>query len=216
MIAQGTRPRSQETWKASVAVAFLASVSAAVAAPAVATARELPPVAGGDSTLTIDVTGSVVSQCGAPIAPPSLALTNSSTALLASGSASFNITLSCNAPFRLRAVSANGALVLQDNQPGSAVGLTPGKFTNSVPYTAALTLNTDRGAISQSCDSATLVAIGSCAFAGAASGQGLSSGDGVAMGLASTLAISWGAQDGVIRRAGAYADSITIAVEVRP
>lgn len=160
------------------------------------------------STLTIDLTGRVTARCGFKAAPPSSV---SVPDLRAPGSLNESFTLDCNTPFRLRVSSQNGVLALQ-SPPANA----PAAMAQSQPYQVEVKFGTDLDPnIDETCGSTTLqTKAGGCVFFGDHSGQGLSSGRGVAIGSQGALNISWTAPTSTLV-AGVYVDTLTIVVEAR-
>lgn len=160
------------------------------------------------STLTIDLTGRVAARCGFKAAPPSSV---SVPDLRSPGALNESFTLDCNTPFRLRVSSQNGVLALQ-SPPANA----PAALGQSQPYQVEVKFGTDLDPnIDEICASTALqTKAGGCDFFGDHSGQGLSSGNGVAIGSQGALNISWTAPTSTLV-AGVYVDTLTIVVEAR-
>jgi len=191
----------------SPALVVSASAVSLLAAP-LAHAADSGRAPGAPDALTLDLRGHVASHCGFQTPPPKSVDFGD---LTVAGSASAAFTLNCNAPFRLRISSANGAMALQNPPQAAPVG-----FDQSDPYQLAVSFATDLGAVSSgACDSSDLkTSSGRCPCYGAGPGQGLSSGDGVSIGKDGAVSLSWSAPRTKLV-AGAYADTITIVVEVR-
>ncbi len=159
------------------------------------------------STLTVDLTGTVRARCGFKTPPPT---TVSVADLTVAGSLNEAFVLDCNTPFRLRISSQNGQLDLQ-HAPAS----TPAAFGQSDPYQVEVKFSTDVGDVDETCASTALQSRkGGCDFYGDHSGQGVSSGKGVAIGGQGSLGVSWTAPTSTLA-AGQYGDTLTITVEAR-
>ena len=187
-----------------------AGAFALLAGVATAAYADNAPVNGpgnGGSTLTIDLRGTVRARCGFKTPPPtSVSVVDLTTA----GSLSEAFVLDCNTPFRLRISSQNGQLDLQ-NPPASA----PAALGQSDPYQVEVEFSTDLGNVDETCASTALQSKkGGCGFFGEHSGQGVSSGKGVAIGAQGSLGVSWSAPTTTLV-AGQYADTLTITVEAR-
>jgi hypothetical protein len=88
-------------------------------------------------------------------------------------------------------------------------------FTNTLDYNLQLQLSTDAGALSATCDAGALAGGGGgCAYYGNCAGQGLSSGEGVALKAPATLKFDWTTAPKRLV-AGTYTDTVTIVVEAR-
>jgi hypothetical protein len=191
--------------------AFGKRVSPCAAAGAFGLLLAIAPAAHADNdggnTLTIDLTGRVRAHCGFKTPPP-----NSVTVqdLSSAGSLSEPFTLDCNTPFRLRVSSQNGTLALK-----SAAADAPAAFGQSDPYQLEVKFSTDLGNVDETCASTELHSSGGgCDFFGDKTGQGVSSGKGVALGSQGALNISWTAPTTTLV-AGQYVDTLTIVVEPR-
>lgn len=161
-------------------------------------------IVGDPQTLTVDLTGQVPGRCGFSTPPADHPVLGN---LAAAGSLTLSFAVDCNTPFRVRAVSANGGL-----KTGSA---TADGFTNLLDYSLRLQLATDAGGIDATCNADALVsAAGGCAYYGATAGEGLSSGQGVALNASGALKFGWTTSPQRLV-AGDYSDTLTIVVEAR-
>ncbi|HEY1750673.1 MAG TPA: hypothetical protein VGG29_05385 [Caulobacteraceae bacterium] len=163
--------------------------------------------ANTSGAVTIDLSGRVRARCGFQTPPPSSVDVDLSVA----GSVSEAFVLDCNTPFRLRVASEHGTLALNDADGA------PAQLGRSDPYQVEVKFKTDLGAFDETCDAADLKGRhggGGCAFYGDRCGEGLSSGDGVAIGQSGALNVSWTAPATTLV-AGRYADTLTIVVEAR-
>jgi hypothetical protein len=116
------------------------------------------------------------------------------------GSYVSHYTVNCNAPFRHTAVSLHGGM-----QRTEVTELPPG-YAAQFPYTVAVNLPTDTGAIAYTCSSADMAgATPSCGSA--------TSGGGIAIGKQGTLTVSWQPQLSLMD--GTYTDTITLTLETQ-
>lgn len=165
-----------------------------------ALAEDLPPVRlGAPVSLTLDLTGRIATRCGFATAP---AVTANFGDLAATGSLALPFKLDCNTPFEVKVASSNGALAR--SEPIDA----PAPYTAKLDYAIALSVDTDLATVAAQCMAGALTA-SSCAL-----GAGLSSGDGVGIGTAGSLTLSWTPPVKTLV-AGSYRDQITLTVEVR-
>jgi spore coat protein U-like protein len=175
----------------------------AAAAPSICLADATP--VGDPQSVTVDVVGTVPGHCGFTTTPSGQTIPGD---LSQGGSLTIDFGVNCNAPFLVRASSKNGAFLT--DQPAVGDGL-----ANQLDYSLHLTLATDLGALDATCNADALTAgAGGCAFYGTATGQGLSSGDGVAINQSGSLQFGW-TQSAKQLVAGSYSDTLTIVVEVR-
>jgi len=182
--------RSRDHRRAGVGV-LLFFASAVVSAPASA------------DVVTVTAQGTIPSSCG-------LALQNAFGAanLNADGSISASALVNCNAPYRIRASSANGAL--KTTTPA------PAQFSNSLDYSLSVTVPLDVGGqISATCTSATLVSGATGCTLSPASASGLSSGSGTSTSKTAVLALQWTLPTATRLVAGNYADTVTITIAVQ-
>lgn len=208
--ARSSGAEGSENMKLAISV----GVCAAVLAAGQASARDVDhgaPV----SRITIDVKARIPVRCGFDQAPQTPAVDPD---LDVARTVRVPFRLDCNAPFVIGVKSDHGALVadLPDDHSG---------FAFSKAYRVALDVGTNGQSMTPSdCDAAALTPAGevsrdgkACAFFGAASGRGLSSGELISIGRPSDLAISWDARDPAAARnvAGRYADTLTIFVAAR-
>lgn len=174
-----------------VLVAVLVGMAAHADAP--------PDSTGAPTKLHLELIGTVPSHCGFKTAPAASAEIGD---LSAAGQYTMTFALDCNAMFDIRISSANGGLA-------HVGGAAPTGFAGALDYDIALSYGTDLGTVDGACMASALA--GGCALAG----EGLSSGDGVALGTDGQLVVSWTPPPQRLF-AGQYQDSIVITVEVRP
>jgi len=193
--------RGVRSARGAAALAIGALLAAAV--PTICLADAIP--LGDPQSVTVDVIGTVPGHCGFTTAPPSQTIPGD---LSQAGSLTVAFGVNCNAPFRVRAASKNGGFLTDQ----AAVGDT---IADQLDYSLHLTLPTSLGALDATCNADALKAgAGGCAFYGTAAGQGLSSGDGVAINQSGSLQFGW-TQSAKHLVAGSYSDTLTIVVEVR-
>ena len=157
-------------------------------------------VAAPAAVVTVTATGTVQSSCG-------ITLQNAfgSANLNSDGSVNGSAVVNCNAPYRLRASSSNGAL--------KAATTAPAQFSNSLAYnlTAAVPLDAG-GQVSATCASSSLTAGSSSCALSPASASGLSSGAGTSTAKVASLSVQWALPTATRLIAGSYSDVITISI----
>ena len=165
----------------------------------------------GADTLTVDLAASIAQRCGIKAVG---ATTLTGASIDRAESYAFDFTLDCNTPFAIGVKSGNGALKLAGSSAIDAAGQ---GFSILKPYAVSLSVQTDNGPLEGgSCASEKLTGPGQCAFYGASSGEGLSSGQRTAIERTGSVGVSWTVVDGEARRAaGTYQDTLTIIVGVR-
>jgi hypothetical protein len=165
-------------------------------------ADDPPDTLGPPTSLRLDLVGAVPSRCGFGTAPAQDAALGE---LGGGGDLRLDFTLDCNAMFAIRIVSERGGLV----HVGAATP--PAGFAASLDYDVTLSVDTDLGAVSAACRASALAAAESCTLGTA---EGLSSGNGVAIGTNGQLVVHWAAPAQRLV-GGSYRDSIVITVEAR-
>jgi len=160
-------------------------------------------VSASAAVVIVTAQGTIQSSCG-------IALQSAfgSANLNGDGSVSGSALVNCNAPYRLRASSSNGALTT----PTAA----PAQFSNSLAYnlTAAVPLDAG-GQVSATCASSTLTAGSSSCALSPASATGLSSGTGTSNSKVASLSVQWTLPTATRLIAGSYSDVITITIAVQ-
>lgn len=159
------------------------------------------PAARADS-IQVRAGGTIVGACTLAVG-----LAFPAVSLAVSGNAAATAMVNCNTGFVIRATSAKGAI--------TSASHTSTGFTNTLPYSLALTAPLDSGSISGGpCGSAALVA-GQAGCVLSPAGSGLSSDGRTATGKTATLTLSWSlpAQKLV---AGSYSDTITLSIAAAP
>ena len=168
-------------------------------------------VCAQDGPITVEVIGEVSTRCGFASSEPVAQLP---TRDLEQGARfDIRIGLDCNTPYAFGVVATHGLLTNQTAQPNASSG-----YAYSKPYSVSVALQTNRGTVrSDACMSGDLVPGGSCAFAAAAAGSGLSSGDGISIDQDAVLTVEWGDQSAMPNRlaAGDYQDTLTMVVGPR-
>lgn len=157
-------------------------------------------------TLTINATGTIVGSCQLTVG--SNFPVNAD--LSVSGSSSATATVDCSTPFKINAMSANGALTT------SAAAISG--FTNSLVYTLGMSvpLNTG-GPVTASCTSDKLVSGQSSCALSPGNATGLYSGaTGAASNKTASLTASWTTPFSPRLVAGAYSDRLTVTIAAVP
>jgi len=150
--------------------------------------------------ITVTAQGTIPSTCGI-----TLQSAFGAANLNANGSVNASALVNCNAPYQLRASSANGTL--------KSVTAAPAQFNNSLDYSLSVTVPLDAGGqISATCASTTLVSGASSCALSPASASGLSSGSGTSTSKTATLALQWTLPTSTRLIAGSYADVITVTI----
>jgi hypothetical protein len=147
-------------------------------------------------SITIALEGQIPISCGVDALDLQINLGDISVA----GARVIPFRVRCNTPFTFKLLSKNGAL-----QTASLDAAAAG-FTNRVPYTAAVHIPTNIGAVRGSCSSSRLRQAGPiCAYP--------DSGEGIALSGDAALTISWeGCKEPL---AGGYGDMITVVLGAR-
>ncbi len=168
-------------------------------------------VSAQEGPITIEVIGEVPTRCGFASSEPIAQLP---TLDLEQGARfDIRIRLDCNTPYAFGVVATHGLLTNQTAQRYTSSG-----YAYSKPYSVSVALQTSRGTVrSDACMSGDLVPGGRCAFAAAAAGSGLSSGDGISIDQDAVLTVEWGDQSAMPNRlaAGDYQDTLTMVVGPR-
>ena len=167
-------------------------------------------VAAQSETVTVEVSAEIAPRCGFADAGPGE--TSAPGDLEQAARLSFGIKLDCNTPFSLGVVATNGALVNQDASPDDS------GFAFAKTYYLSIGMETDRGiTASERCVSTQIVAGGTCSFASTISGEGLSSGQGIAIDRDATFEVEWPDQRELTNRLapGRYRDTLILVVGAR-
>jgi hypothetical protein len=158
---------------------------------------------GAPSELAIDLRGEVPARCRMA-SPPVLA---QRLDFNRGGEVQAHFGLDCNAPFRLRVRSGEGAFVADQKREGIA---------ERIAYDLSVDVDTDEGLSALGwcrADQLTDRETGGCAFG---SGDGWSSGDATAIEKAGTMRLRWnGPREGDEAVLGRYRDTIVVELAVR-
>lgn len=162
---------------------------------------DVPDTTGAPKTLKLDLIGTVPGHCGFKTSPRTDAALGD---LATAGSSALTFTLDCSTPFDVRVSARRGALTHIGAVSASA------EFAQTLDYDVSLSIVTDLGSVGSHCAANTLASGATCALAT----QGLSSGNGVAIGTDGSIAVSWTTPAAKLV-AGSYQDALTITVEAR-
>ncbi|MBX7483437.1 hypothetical protein [Qipengyuania qiaonensis] len=184
----------------SAMLSLVFAVVFAIAAPAFAQSE----------TVTVDISAEIAPRCGFTGSGPAAA--SAPGDLENAAQLRFGLTLDCNTPFSLGVMATNGELLNQDAMPDGS------GFAFAKTYYLTVGIDTDRGfKTSERCASSEIVAGGPCSFASTISGEGLSSGDGIAIDHDAILEVQWPDQRELSRRLapGRYRDTLILVVGAR-
>lgn len=193
---------------------FFGAAAMAVCAAATAWAGGPTSIAKAEpnDTVRVDVTAAVPSRCGFKTAPSGM---TSAASIETAQSIPFDFVLDCNAPFAIGVKSANGGLAFQGTRDESGFAFEKG-------YRVGLSMQTSAGDVqAEPCQAAQLTATAAsadrCGFFAAAAGEGLSSGEAVAIDQTGRLTVSWTGRASSEPRAaaGSYQDTLIITLGVR-